>query len=137
ELNSDICERLQLKRFFFCYFCERFMFTKRHVLMHISCPKHKEKMNCKPGLKRANELLKEMLGKETRTEIQSWFEKETEDLRLHRHRWSWMGMEHPELRPTKKVADNGGKEFRYKVAARAQSETVTSKKIVTTLSTAT
>ncbi|GMR30264.1 hypothetical protein PMAYCL1PPCAC_00459, partial [Pristionchus mayeri] len=35
-LSSEISEKIKSKPFFFCSFCERFMFSDRHVFMHIS-----------------------------------------------------------------------------------------------------
>ncbi|GMR30308.1 hypothetical protein PMAYCL1PPCAC_00503, partial [Pristionchus mayeri] len=34
-LNSEICTQINSKRFFFCCICEQFMFSGRHVFMHI------------------------------------------------------------------------------------------------------
>ncbi|GMR31283.1 hypothetical protein PMAYCL1PPCAC_01478, partial [Pristionchus mayeri] len=68
KLNSNICGRMKLNHVFLCMLCERFMFSYRHVFMHIACPDHIKKVDCKsPSFKRANELLIAMVGEETRT----------------------------------------------------------------------
>ncbi|GMR30357.1 hypothetical protein PMAYCL1PPCAC_00552 [Pristionchus mayeri] len=102
-LNSEICEKINSKRFFFCSFCERFMFSARHVFMHISCDDHKQKVQCKESVNRANELLIAMIGEKAK--IKSWFVKEDEEVRLQQERWPSMDLEHPDLRPTKELLD--------------------------------
>ncbi|GMR30267.1 hypothetical protein PMAYCL1PPCAC_00462, partial [Pristionchus mayeri] len=79
-LNSEICERIKSKRFFFCSFCERFMFSARHVFMHIACDDHKQKVNFAQSVNRENELLIAMIGEKAK--IKRWLDMEEKDVRL-------------------------------------------------------
>ncbi|GMR30369.1 hypothetical protein PMAYCL1PPCAC_00564, partial [Pristionchus mayeri] len=108
-LTQELFRRFKEEGFFFCSFCDRFLFSFRLTCMHIGNVEHANKMGrASPSYQRMNYIIVEMVERE---HIRKCYDAESELLSGHAERWMEMSLDDPELRPTKEYIDDENQPF--------------------------
>ncbi|GMR31081.1 hypothetical protein PMAYCL1PPCAC_01276 [Pristionchus mayeri] len=106
---QELFRRFKEEGFFFCSFCDRFMFTFGHVCMHIGNLEHYNKVSAvSSSYQRMNHIVVEMVDKER---IRALYESETLMMNMQADRYTTMSLDDPELRPTREFIDESNRPF--------------------------